>query len=595
MRFAKQRNPGYPFVVGIVVLTVGALSSLPAFSQTPSAGKYLYDKLLKTEQEYRKALATGDSMEVAEICYRMGKRYAGIGDFMTANKWFIRSLRIRERHGPSEGIGKAYLRMAEIEVTQKHYKQALTYTRRAIMNFRHVQSDHGMMSAYNVLGGVYELGWRINQEKPGSLPAVSFDSVSYYFRQAVRLALLLKKPADIANTYMLMGASLAVKNAEMAIGYLEKAYAINIQEKSPYGIINTSQKLADCYLTLGQTRLAKKWLEAAQFICDTARSGDYWQNSDREGIYVKYYQQTGDWKQAFEHQNRQHALQLEAINADREIAMARAGLLYETEKKETQLQAQQKTLVLRQKTLDAERQLSLMTTVLFVLAGISSTVFYWLFRKHKWLSEHNARLVKEQNHRVKNNLQSITNLLGLQFNRLTDPAAREAVEESLLRVEAMALVHQRLYDGDRLVEVELSQFVPELVSGVLRSYSFGHVQPNYTLSTIWLQADTAINLGLLLNELVTNSCKYAFLNNPNPSLEIVCRQLNSWIEIGYKDNGPGFNPTVKGNSFGMKLIDIITEKLNGKSSFNADNGFYFRLSFDCRSVHAANASLLPTY
>nr|WP_262923874.1 sensor histidine kinase [Spirosoma liriopis] len=225
-----------------------------------------------------------------------------------------------------------------------------------------------------------------------------------------------------------------------------------------------------------------------------------------------------------------------------------------------------------------------MTTVLFGITAIGCLVFYWLFRKYRRLSEHNAKLVKEQNHRVKNNLQSITSLLGLQYNRLTDPAAREAVEESLLRVEAMALVHQRLYDGERLVEVDLREYIPELVSGVLRSFNFNHVQPKYTLSPIWLDADRAISVGLLLNELVTNSCKYAFPDHPNPALAISCQEVNGKLNVLFVDNGPGFTPKPKANSFGMKLMDMITQKLKGKSYFNMDNGCSFTLSFDLSTL-----------
>jgi two-component sensor histidine kinase len=158
------------------------------------------------------------------------------------------------------------------------------------------------------------------------------------------------------------------------------------------------------------------------------------------------------------------------------------------------------------------------------------------------------------------------------------------VEESLLRVEAMALVHQRLYDGDRLIEIDLMQFIPELVNGVLRSYSFGHIQPIYSLSPIWLNADVAINMGLLLNELATNSCKYALPLHPNPVLTVGCQEENGRILFWYEDNGPGFTPSTKGNSFGMKLIDMITQKLKGKGRFSTEKGCRFTLSFDAKAM-----------
>ncbi|MVM38369.1 hypothetical protein GO730_13605 [Spirosoma sp. HMF3257] len=583
MKSIRQRKQVTRLVLSIAVCMSSLVLTFSVLAQTPPIGKLLYEKLAKTQQEYQEALATGDSMEVAEKCYLMGKRYGALGDYLTAQKWFIRSLRIREPLGPSEDIGKVYLRMTENQVILKQYQPALRYARKAYLNLQSVHSKHRMMNANTVLAGVHELGWRMNREKPGSSPGASLDSALYYFKQAEQEALSLNEPLDIAIIYTCLSEVLKVKDARQAIPYLQKAYAIHSRMQQPYGIINLAQKLADCYLELGQPILAKKWIDTAANVRDRTRHGDYLQNRSIEETYTKLYKQTANWKQAFDHQAKYYSLLIQSVNEDREGAIAKAEMLYESEKKEVKLKAQQQELALRQENLKAQQKLTFITMGLFMLAGITCVVFYWLFRKYRRISGHNAKLVKEQNHRVKNNLQSITNLLGLQFNRLTDSAARQAVEESLLRVEAMALVHQRLYDGDRLVEVDLRQYIPELVGGVLRSFSFGHVSPVYSLDPIWLHADSAINVGLLLNELVTNSCKYAFPLSPKPILEIGCSQANRQIQIWFSDNGPGFSPAVKGNSFGMKLIDMITEKLKGKRSFSVDNGSHFSLSFELQT------------
>jgi two-component sensor histidine kinase len=153
------------------------------------------------------------------------------------------------------------------------------------------------------------------------------------------------------------------------------------------------------------------------------------------------------------------------------------------------------------------------------------------------------------------------------------------VEESLLRVEAMALVHRRLYDSDRLVEVDLPQYIPELVEGVLRSFSFDSIKTTYVLEPLFLHADTAIHVGLLLNELVTNSCKYAFPLREQPTLEIGCREENGRIFLWYSDNGPGFDPVVKPGSFGIKLVEMVVQKLKGRHRFVTHNGSHFSMSF----------------
>lgn len=554
------------------MLIAGSLLNGPTLAQLPPAGQIMHDKLAQTQRDYQAAMATGDSERVAQVCYEMGKRYGAFGEYATAEKWFVRSLRIREPLGPSELIGKTYLRIAEDLVRQQQYQPAMHAVRQGLSHVRAVNSRHGLMSAYIVLAGVHGLGRQLNHEKSGSAPTASLDSAIHYLDQAERLALALNKPLDIALVYMCKATALPPKDAELALRYLKKAYTVHRNTKEPNGMINSSLALANYYLSLRQPVVAKTWLDQAALVRDTAHHGAYWQNSLLDETYARLYQQTGNWQRAFVHREKYHAYQLAALNADRDGAVARIAAQYESEKKEMRLQAQQKNLITQQR-------LTLAAVGLLIVAIVVGGVFYWLFQKYRRISEHNARLVKEQNHRVKNNLQSVTSLLGLQFNRLTDPLARQALEESLLRIEAMALVHRRLYDGDRLVEVDLSQFIPELVDGVLHSYSIGHIRPVYALSTVWLGADVAINLGLLLNELVTNSCKYALANHPAPTLEIGCRYEQGRFRLWFADNGPGFDRSQSGQSFGMSLIAMITEKLKASSQFTTRSGCQFTLSF----------------
>ncbi|MEZ0541321.1 sensor histidine kinase [Fibrella arboris] len=576
-----------------VWLLAGALApAWSVFAQAPpQLGKRLYEKLAHTQREYQAAMAAGDSVQVAEFCYQLGKRYNGLGDYVVAQGWFFRSLRIREPLGYSENVGRTYLWIAENQTREREFSNAMASTRRALVNFRqdstNSRSRHGLMSAYVSLAGIYVLGEKLNRDKPGTAPASSLDSSIYYYGRAEALALALKKPYDQARIYTCLGEALALRDNWQAIAYLKKAYAINRDQQEAYSTINTAQQIAGCYLALGHPLIAKQWLDMATQQRKLANLGDFEQNQLLAERYTEFYAQTGQWKQAFNYQRQHYTFLAKSLKADREGAIYHLGVRYETAKKDLQLRAQQQELALRRENLTTQRRLTVVSTILFLLTGVACTVLYWLLRKYQRLSDHNAKLVKEQNHRVKNNLQSITSLLGMQFNRLSDPTAKQAVEESLLRIEAIALVHQRLYDGDHLAEVDIRQFIPDLVEGVLRIYSLEHIRPVYKLGPVWLSADVAINIGLLLNELVTNSCKYALPFHLQPRLDIGCVAEEGQLQVWFTDNGPGFTPTPKGNSFGMKLIRMITEQLKGQSRFETDNGCAFTLSFDLQPMTAA--------
>ena len=197
--------------------------------------------------------------------------------------------------------------------------------------------------------------------------------------------------------------------------------------------------------------------------------------------------------------------------------------------------------------------------------------------------------MKEQNHRTKNNLQSVSDLLSLQLYNLSDPHAVIAMEESLLRVEAMTLVHRSLYMEDNLVEVNLQKYLPDLITGVLQSYRLNTINMVCNIDEIWIHSEKAITLGLIANELTTNACKYAFKNHVNPCLMIDCTYHSGKIVFCLQDNGPGFIMSRKKTSFGLGLIEMLTDQLGGISRFSSLSGCSFNLTFGTSENRSKNS------
>jgi two-component sensor histidine kinase len=205
-------------------------------------------------------------------------------------------------------------------------------------------------------------------------------------------------------------------------------------------------------------------------------------------------------------------------------------------------------------------------------------------------------LLKEQNHRVKNNMQIVSSLLNLQSRRLTDETAKRAIEESRLRVQSMAILHRRLYDGDELAEVKLADFLEEVATNSLRAFGYGNIVTQFAIDEVSLVADKAISLGLIVNELVTNACKYAFGYVNEPLLMIRCQKQDHAVLLTVADNGPGLSDwreadshkgpveIVRKKSFGMTLIQAQVAQLDGTYSFQTGlddslTGTVFRLEF----------------
>ena len=194
-------------------------------------------------------------------------------------------------------------------------------------------------------------------------------------------------------------------------------------------------------------------------------------------------------------------------------------------------------------------------------------------------------LNEELGHRVKNNLMFVSSLMRLQARRLENVEARAAIKEAENRVEAMAMVHRRLYEQDRIKSIEMSDYLTQLGDYLLKSYAAIDSTPVIKLNfaQLCLESDTAIQIGLIVNELMTNSFKHAFENQHNPTIMIDMVKKQDHIQLIYSDNGVGvpFDFNLEDNSsLGLRLIHDLTEQLNGTVEISNQDGACFQFEFE---------------
>jgi two-component sensor histidine kinase len=205
-------------------------------------------------------------------------------------------------------------------------------------------------------------------------------------------------------------------------------------------------------------------------------------------------------------------------------------------------------------------------------------------------------LLKEIHHRVKNNLQIITGLLQLQKDGLHDAAAHAALSEGQSRVSSIALIHQNLYQNKELGNIEFKVFLHDLSNQIAELFETENKKVTIVLplSETYIDIDTAVPLGLIVNELLTNSYKYAFSNNDNPIVEIDVKQFNVGVfQLIYRDNGPGIKGTLdfeNTNSLGMKLIGGLAKQLSGAVVYSNDHGSVFTIDFKSTTLRKSESS-----
>jgi len=200
-------------------------------------------------------------------------------------------------------------------------------------------------------------------------------------------------------------------------------------------------------------------------------------------------------------------------------------------------------------------------------------------------------LLKEVNHRVKNNLHIVMSLLQSQSGYMHDKSAQQAILESQNRVQSIALIHDQLFKTDKTTEIDLKSYITELVQSLDYSINRGNhkVKIDCIVDNLFLDVSQAVPVGIILNELVTNSLKHAFPENRTGAIVIMVKQTAHEVEMRVSDNGIGlpfdFNMT-KTDSLGLTLIKGLTNQLKGTLQLDTRGGVTVTIKFH---YHAAVA------
>jgi two-component sensor histidine kinase len=194
-------------------------------------------------------------------------------------------------------------------------------------------------------------------------------------------------------------------------------------------------------------------------------------------------------------------------------------------------------------------------------------------------------LMKEVHHRVKNNLQLVVAMLRMQHRTIEDKAAIEALVNSENRLHAIAVVHEKLYKSENVSSVLLKDFLQELIDVFAKQYYNASNPVQFKIldnTNISTTLDTAIPIGLIVNELVTNSLKYAFTDLEQGEIHLEISRINNKYQLRIQDNGKGLpNGQLPENpkSLGLRLVNLFTDQLNGTLKYSSNKGACFIILF----------------
>jgi two-component sensor histidine kinase len=196
-------------------------------------------------------------------------------------------------------------------------------------------------------------------------------------------------------------------------------------------------------------------------------------------------------------------------------------------------------------------------------------------------------LLKEIHHRVKNNLQVISSLLNLQSKGITDEHAKQVLEDGKERIQAIALIHHRLYQNEVLSYITMQDYLPDLINQLKRTYVSDekHIRTNIETNEVRISMDTAVPLGLIVCEMITNAYKHAFQGRDTGEIKVELKPSSnaSYFELTIEDNGVGIKEGINfplEGSLGAEIITALSEQLNGELFLtSSEEGTKFKLIF----------------
>jgi two-component sensor histidine kinase len=499
--------------------------------------------------------------------FKLANTHTASGDVPGATALLLTAQKMAEAENNQQMLCRIQVSMGKVALISENNAGVEEMTQNGLRFCTACKDTHNLARIY-LLRGVLKLKYE------------QYDSAIAIFKLSSAYYLLKKDSMGAANALAKVGNALEVQGRDLeAYKYYLQFY--NETKKSPESapFMNANIYLTANCLNLGKTDEAFEHNQIVKKLAKKFNANYEYAQSLRYDAQI--YNQKQEYKDAYT--ALYHFVQYYQDTLMGKIQLQEAEALkaqFEDEKKEAQI-------ALKDAQLSRERFKVWAVLGILLIALVAGLFLFQLARKLRKRNEEKEFLIKEIHHRVKNNLQILSSLLHLQSRQITDDIALHAVREGQNRVDAMGLIHQKLYMGDKVAKVEMKDYLEQFGQNILDSFGMEEEQVliKYEVAPMYLDVDTAIPLGLIINELVTNSLKYAFPLNRHSFSEAsglagngvgdirsgiitiaLWKNDQNHLCLKVSDNGVGqanAQKDDKSTAFGTNLVQMLSKKLKG--------------------------------
>jgi two-component sensor histidine kinase len=494
------------------------------------------------------------------------------GNSVEAIKQFITTIKLFEGLKDTNKIAQCYSQMGISYFFQYQYDNAQLYYQKAINLYLKTKNKKELAGVLINQGIVYTYINKYNEAEKNYLDALNI------YQQEKNVAGLSPTYNSLAKIYF------AKKDYEKTIEYYKQSEKYSIESNNSFNLISTYNSLAIVYKELKKYNEAKIYSEKS--IAISKQIGALEREMFCHETMADVLFSMGDYKNAYQSFKNYSIIKDSLFTSDKNDAIAEMQAKFDVEKNQQNVKE-----IELQKKIDNEtnsrQRLLLIIIIIVILISLLFTMI--LFRNkqkvNSLLEQKNAAIqanleqkevmMGEIHHRVKNNLQMVSSILDLQARDLTDEKSMRVIEDSLSRINAISLIHQRLYQSDNIRGIKINTYLQELAFDILKNFT-----PTSQSNPIVLQCqiddldmdlESAIPIGLITAELITNACKYAFTSIEKPEIKIALNKQNNILVLTVTDNGVGKQASVNesGTSFGTKLIKSLSRKLRAEINENS--------------------------
>jgi two-component sensor histidine kinase len=538
--------------------------------------KILLNEALTIKEELNDA--RGQAMALSYL----GVFYHRLGDYERTLDYYLQSIRHKETIGDSANIALMLKNISSVFIDLENWEKAAEYAQRS-----YEQASHLGLKRYKAeaLSNLALLSLKAGNWQEA---LARYQEVVAIYRASQNQLHLTDNLLRIGHIYLDQGLWEETKK------YFQEAERVAIE-------VGRQDNRMDVHLAFGQLSLEKgqytqaiAQLEQAEQIGQANRFRPKMESVFQ--LLAHAYKARGDYRRSLEYYEAYSALH-DSLNNEQQLdrvqEMETRFQLADKEKQISLLNTKTELQGLRLR--QSRRRTWFMASLLLLgLAGTLLALYAYRTKRiaNLQMAEKNATiskalrekevLLREIHHRVKNNLQVISSLLKLQSTHLEDPTALTALAEGRSRVQSMALIHQNLYQEDNLTGIYTADYIPKLIETLFHSYNISdsRIELSTDIAPLRLDVDTAIPLGLILNELISNALKHAFPESRPGRLEVALREEKGELHIRVQDDGMGM-PTQNQQreaSFGFKLIEMLAAKLKAQLTIQTEEGTTILLS-----------------